>query len=80
METLCERVESDSFSSQDMESARTRFDEIRLAKEECSFSDEQLKEVSRLEARYTKAMAKRTLERIGTAVEGFLEGLTDDNE
>ena len=44
-----------------------------------AFTNEQLKEVAKLEARFTKAIAKKAIERVGSALEGIVDGLSGDN-
>ena len=44
------------------------------------FTNEQLKEVAKLDARYAKAMAKKAVERVGNAVDGIIEGLSGDDD
>lgn len=80
LESLCKTVEKDSFSIKDMEPVQAKFDEVSQAAKECNFTDEQLKEVARLNARFTKDMAKKAVERAGNVIDGVLEGLSGDKE
>lgn len=79
LELLCKTVEKDSFSVDDIDSLQARFDAVRETAKECDFTNEQLKEVAKLEARFTKAIAKKAIERVGSALEGIVDGLSGDN-
>ena len=76
LESLCKTVEKDSFSVDDIDSLQDKFDAVA---KECDFTNEQLKEVAKLEARFTKAIAKKAIERVGSALDGILDGLSGDN-
>lgn len=80
LESLCKTVERDSFNAKDMDSAKAKFEAIHESAKDCNFTNEQLKEVAKLDARYAKAMAKKAVERVGNAVDGIIEGLSGDNE
>ena len=80
MESLCKTVEKDNFDVKDIDSLQAKFDEIRAVAKECNFTDEQVKEMAQLEVRFTKAVAKKAVERIGNAIEGALEGLSGDKK
>ena len=79
LESLCKTVEKDSFSVDGIDSLQARFDAVRETAKECDFTNEQLKEVAKLEARFTKAIAKKAIERVGSALEGIVDGLSGDN-
>ena len=78
MESLCKTVEKDSFDVKDIDALKAKFDAITETAKDCNFTNEQLKEVAQLSARFTKAIAKKALERVGSAVDGFLEGLSGE--
>lgn len=80
LESLCKTVEKDTFSAKDADSVQEKYDAINEAAQKCEFTSEQLKEVARLKARFTKAMAKKAIERIGSVFDGVLEGLSGDEE
>ena len=80
LESLCKTVERDSFNAKDMDSAKAKFEAIHESAKDCNFTNEQLKEVAKLDARYAKAMAKKAVERVGNAVDGIIEGLSGDGE
>lgn len=80
LESLCKTVERDSFNAGDMDSAKAKFEAIHESAKDCNFTNEQLKEVAKLDARYAKAMAQKAVERVGNAVDGIIEGLSGDNE
>ena len=80
MEFLCKTVEKESFNIKDLDSLQERFDAVREASKDCNFTNDQLKEVAKLEVRFTKAVAKKALERAGSALEGVINGLSGDNE
>lgn len=79
LESLCKTVEKDSFSVDDIDAMQDKFDAVCEAAKECSFTNEQLKEVAKLETRFTKAIAKKAIERVGSALEGIVDGLSGDN-
>ena len=79
LESLCKTVEKDSFSVDDIDSLQDKFDAVRETAKECDFTNEQRKEVAKLEARFTKAIAKKAIERVGSALDGILDGLSGDN-
>lgn len=79
LESLCKTVEKESFDIKDIDSLQAKFDAVRETAKECDFTSDQLKEVAKLEARFTKAVAKKALQRVGDAVEGVLEGLSGDD-
>ncbi|MBQ5983451.1 MAG: hypothetical protein IKH49_10810 [Bacteroidales bacterium] len=78
MESLCKTAEKESFNVQDIDSLQEKFDAVRQTAKECNFTDDQVKELTKLEVRFTKAIAKKAVERIGNAVEGALEGLSTE--
>ena len=80
LESLCKAAEKGNLDAKDVESLQAKFETIHQSEKECDFTNDQVKEVARLEARYTKAIAKNAIERAGNAVEGFFEGLTSDKE
>lgn len=80
LESLCKTVERDGFNVKDIDSVQARFKEIHEAAKECDFTNDQVKEIAKLDARFTKAVAKKAVERVGNAIEGVLDGLSSDNE
>lgn len=78
LETLCKTVEKDSFSIDDIDSVQDKFEEVNEAAKACNFTDEQVKEVTKLKVRFTKGVAKKAAERVGSALDGFIEGLSGD--
>lgn len=80
LESLCETIEQENFSLDDMDAIQAKYDAIHATLEECNLTNEQVKERSKLEARYTKAVAKKAVQRIGGAIDGFLEGLGGNKE
>ena len=79
LESLCQTVEKDNFDIKDVDSLQAKFDAVRETAKECNFTNDQLKEVAKLEARFTKAIAKKALQRVGDAVDGIIEGLSGEN-
>jgi peptidoglycan hydrolase CwlO-like protein len=79
LESLCKTVERDGFNVKDIDSVQARFEAIHESAKECNFTNEQLKEVAKLDARFTKAVAKKAIERVGNALDGIVEGLSGDN-
>ena len=80
LESLCKTVERDGFNVKDIDTVQARFKEIHDAAKECNFTNDQVKEIAKLDARFTKAVAKKAVERVGNAFEGALEGLSGGNE
>ena len=78
MESLCKTVEKDSFDVKDIDALKAKFDAITEQAKDCDFTNEQLKEVAQLSARFTKDITKKALERVGSAVDGILEGLSGE--
>lgn len=76
LESLCKTVESDSFSMDDLETVKAKFEQLHQETRECNFTNEQVKEVAKLEARFTKALATKAIEHAGNVMGGALEGLT----
>lgn len=80
LESVCKAAEKGDLDAKAVESLQAKYEAIHQDAKECDFTNEQVKEVASLEARYTKAIAKNAFERAGNAVEGFLEGLTGDKD
>ena len=80
LESVCKAAEKGNLDAKDIESLQAKYDAIHQTAKECNFTNEQVKEVSRLEARYAKAITKNAVERANNAVEGFLEGLSGEKE
>ena len=79
LESLCKTVEKDNFDIKDVDSLQAKFDAVRETAKQCNFTGDQLKEVAKLEARFTKAIAKKALQRVGDTVDGIIEGLSGEN-
>ena len=79
LESLCKAAEKGNLDADDVDALQEKYDKVLDNARECDFTDEQVKEVARLETRYTKAITKNAIKRAGNAVEGFFEGLTKDN-
>ena len=79
LESLCKTVEKDNFDIKDIDSLQAKFDAVRETAGQCNFTSDQLKEVAKLEARFTKAIAKKALQRVGDTVDGIIEGLSGEN-
>ena len=79
LESLCKTVEKDNFDIKDIDSLQAKFDAVRETAKQCNFTSDQLKEVAKLEARFTKAIAKKALQRVGDTVDGIIEGLSGEN-
>ena len=80
LESLCKTAEKGNLDAGAVEALQAKYAAIHQSAKECDFTNEQVKEVARLEARYTKAIAKNAVERAGNAIEGFLDGLSGDKE
>ena len=80
LESVCKAAEKGNLDAKDLESLQAKYETIHQSAKECDFTNEQLKEVASLDARYMKAVAKNAVERAGNAVEGFFEGLSGDKE
>ena len=79
LESLCNTVERDGFNVKDIDSVQAKFEAIHESAKDCNFTNDQLKEVAKLDARFTKAVAKKAVERVGNAIDGIIEGLSGDN-
>ena len=79
LESLCKTVEKDNFDIKDIDSLQAKFDAVRETAKQCNFTSDQLKEVAKLEARFTKAIAKKALQRVGDTGDGIIEGLSGEN-
>ena len=79
LESLCNTVERDGFNVKDIDSVQEKFEAIHESAKDRNFTNDQLKEVAKLDARFTKAVAKKAVERVGNAIDGIIEGLSGDN-
>ena len=79
LESLCKTVERDGFNVKDIDSVQEKFEAIHESAKDCNFTNDQLKEVAKLDARFTKAVAKKAVERVDNAIDGIIEGLSGDN-
>lgn len=90
METLSERIEknADTFDSEDWEAVFKEYAQLQEQAAKCEFSEEQYKELGRIEAKLTAALASERAKNFGRDfgnllnsgkefVDGFLEGLSD---
>ena len=76
LESLCKTVEKDSFTVDQMDTIQDKFKEVNEAAKTCKFTDEQLKEVTKLKVRFSKGVVKKAADRVGSAVDGFIEDLS----
>ncbi len=78
LESLCKTVEKDSFTADEIDSVQDKFEEVNEAAKACHFTAEQVKEVTKLKVRFTKGIAKKAAEHVGSTLDGLIEGLSSD--
>lgn len=85
MEKICEIVEDEDFDSADWEKIQKEYDELVEKSKDCNFTDEQIKEMAKLQGRFASAAAKQAVGSFGDMIKGamnagkgFVEGLTED--
>lgn len=93
LESLSQQVEqrADQFTEKDWENVIAKFEKIHEDALDCDFSEEQFKELGRLEGKLTATIAKESSKKLGrkvqdlinkgkSALEGFIEGLGQDSD
>lgn len=93
LESLSQQVEqrADQFTEKDWENVIAKFEKIHEDALDCNFSEEQFKELGRLEGKLTATIAKESSKKLGrkvqdlinkgkSALEGFIEGLGQDSD
>jgi endonuclease I len=95
MKALAERVENnkETYSDAEWEKVINEFDALQQQAKECEFSKEQLKDLTKVEAELTAAIAKQGAKRVGSdikdaidegkemlngVIDGIKEGLSGD--
>ena len=70
MKALAERVESnnDTYSDAEWDKVTNEFDALQKEAKECDFSADQLKDLAKVEAELTAAIAKQGAKRIGSDI------------
>ena len=97
MQALAERVESnkDTYSDAEWDKVINEFNALQQQAKECEFSKEQLKDLAKVEAELTAAIAKQGAKRVGSdikdaidegkemlngVIDGIKEGIGSGNE
>lgn len=82
MEKICEIVEAEDFDSADWEKIQNEYNELADKIGECDFTDEQAKEIAKLQGRFAAAAAKQAVGSFGkmikgslNSIDGFVEGI-----
>ena len=75
MKALAERVESnnDTYSDAEWDKVTNEFDALQKEAKECDFSADQLKDLAKVEAELTAAIAKQGAKRIGSDIMDAIE-------
>ena len=75
MKALAERVESnnDTYSDAEWDKVTNEFDALQKEAKECDFSADQLKDLAKVEAELTAAIAKQGAKRIGSDIKDAIE-------
>jgi hypothetical protein len=75
MKALAERVESnnDTYSDTEWDKVTNEFDALQKEAKECDFSADQLKDLAKVEAELTAAIAKQGAKRIGSDIKDAIE-------
>ena len=75
MKALAERVESnnDTYSDAEWDKVTNEFDALQKEAKECDFSADQLKDLAKVEAELTTAIAKQGAKRVGSDIKDAIE-------
>jgi endonuclease I len=75
MKALAERVESnnETYSDAEWEKVTNEFDALQKEAKECDFSADQLKDLAKVEAELTTAIAKQGAKRVGSDIKDAIE-------
>ena len=91
METLSERIEknADTFDSEDWEAVFKEYAQLQEQAAKCEFSEEQYKELGRIEAKLTSVLTSEGAKSFGrdfdnllkngkNFIDGFMQGITEE--
>ena len=75
MKALAERVESnnETYSDTEWDKVTNEFDALQKEAKECDFSADQLKDLAKVEAELTTAIAKQGAKRVGSDIKDAIE-------
>ena len=75
MQALAERVESnkDTYSDAEWDKVINEFNALQQQAKECEFSKEQLKDLAKVEAELTAAIAKQGAKRVGSDIKDAID-------
>ena len=75
MKALAERVESnnETYSDAEWEKVTNEFDALQKEAKDCDFSADQLKDLAKVEAELTTAIAKQGAKRVGSDIKDAIE-------
>ena len=75
MKALAERVESnnETYSDAEWDNVTNEFDALQKEAKECDFSADQLKDLAKVEAELTTAIAKQGAKRVGSDIKDAIE-------
>ena len=75
MKALAERVESnnETYSDAEWDKVTNEFDALQKEAKECDFSADQLKDLAKVEAELTTAIAKQGAKRVGSDIKDAIE-------
>ena len=75
MKALAERVESnnDTYSDAEWDKVTNEFEALQKEAKECDFSTDQLKDLAKVEAELTTAIAKQGAKRVGSDIKDAIE-------
>lgn len=76
LEKLAAQIDkrADSFTDKDWEDVMTKYEELHKQALECDFTQEQLKELGRVEGRLTTIFAKEGTKKIGRDIKDLIDG------
>lgn len=76
LEKLAAQIDkrADSFTDKDWEDAMIKYEELHRQALECDFTQEQLKELGRVEGRLTTIFAKEGTKKIGRNIKDLIDG------
>lgn len=77
LEEICTTLESDDFKKSDFTKVGIEYEKTMKLSEECEFSDEQKKEVAKLQGRISAAASKKVMGIVGDQYSDILDGAND---
>lgn len=87
MREISKTVESEDFMVEDLQDIEKKYEDLLSQSAECNFSEEQLKEIGKIQAHIVKGITKQTTETMDNLLEdamnvadGFLEEYNKESE